>query len=73
MEMHIKYCRLFIEIFKHKAVGDDGPTMELFGKLCDEIGKEEVQFELYFDFLIYTSNLMRIVNTQSNLSDLVTL
>ena len=74
MEFHIKYCRLFAELFRYKAVGNDGPAAELFDRFCDEIGKSEVQFELYFDFLIYTSNLMRIMKmTKSNTSDLVTL
>ena len=72
MEMHIKYCRLFSDIFRSKAVGKDAEALEKFYKLCDEIGKYEVQFEMCFDFLIYTSNLMRIVNTETKLSDLTT-
>jgi len=74
MEMHIKYCRLFAEMFRYKAVGKDGPAAELFDRFCREVGKDEAQFELYYDHLIYTSSLMRVMKmTKSNLSDLVTL
>ena len=72
--MHIKYCRLFAEMFRYKAVGKDGPAAELFDRFCREVGKDEAQFELYYDHLIYTSSLMRVMKmTKSNLSDLVTL
>ena len=61
MELHIRYVRGFIELFRHKALGEDAPAIEKFKAFCNEIGKYEAEFELYFDFLIYTSNLSRIM------------
>ena len=72
MEKHIQYCRGFIELFRYKAVGNDEAAIELYGKFCDEIGSFEADIELYFDFLIYTSNLRRIMYMTSQKPNEVT-
>ena len=72
LEYHLEYCKSYIEIFKYKCVGDDAHANEKFLELCDSFGKRESEFELYSDFLIYTSDLRNAVQLPSNVNSLIT-
>ena len=61
MEKHIEYVRGFIEIFRRKAVGDDGEAIRLLDGFCRSFGRHEPEIELCYDHLIYTSSLNRIM------------
>ena len=61
MEKHIEYCRGFIEIFRHKAIGDDDGARKIFVDFCNSFGAHEPEIELWYDHLIFTSNLRRII------------
>ena len=61
LEYHSEYCRAFAKIFRYKAIGDDEGAMKLYGRLCSDFGRHEEKIELYYDHVIFTSNLRRII------------
>ena len=62
MERHIEYCRGFIEIFRHKAIGEDSEAEKIFNDFCNSFGAHEPEIELCYDHLIFTSTLRRIID-----------
>ena len=61
LEHHVRYCRHFLNVLRHKAVGDDEAALQAHDELCRDMAQLEPQIELYYDQLIYCSMLKRAI------------
>ena len=60
LELHSEFCRLFADIMKAKAAGQDYRAVELAKVFADTFGKYELEIERYYDHYLYTNTLRQI-------------
>jgi len=68
LELHCRYAELLADFMREKALGNDAAADEKYGKLRLECGKQEVNFERYYDHTLAFYSLDAIRAAKSNLS-----
>jgi hypothetical protein len=72
LEKHAKYCKLLADALIPKAQGKDDEADALFDVLKDEMGKEELAIERWYDHTLAMNSLGILFKTRTKVTEAVT-
>lgn len=65
IRLHADYCEGLAEVLIEKCLGNSACSHELFHKLMDEFGKNDLELDKYFDFGLAADSIHKIVTAKT--------